>query len=137
MTVTPVNQQPTLSAIASPPSIPEFPVQTPPVEVLPQPESILLSGISAGPGNSGDSVTVIATSSNPGLVNAVVILPNPTGSTDAVAVTPVPGASGSATITVTVTDNGGTGNGGVNSISQSFIVTVTPVNQIPTLNPDR
>ena len=36
-------------------------------------------------------------------------------------------------ITVTVMDNGGTANGGVNSVSQSFTVTVTPVNQAPTL----
>ena len=140
VTVLPVNQQPTLSPITNPPAILEFPVQTPPVEVLPQPESILLSGISAGPGNTGDSVSVIATSSNPGLVTAVVTLPNPTGSTDAVAVTPVPGASGTATITVTVLDNGGTPiggavNGGVYAVSQTFIVTVTPVNQIPTINP--
>ena len=37
-------------------------------------------------------------------------------------------------ITVTVMDNGGTANGGVNSVSQNFTVTVTPVNQAPTLN---
>ena len=136
VTVTPVNQQPTLNAIATPSQqIFEFPVQTPPVQVVPQPTSILLGGIGAGPGDTGQSVTVTATSSNPSLINPVVVLPNPSGSVDALALTPVPGASGSATITVTVTDNGGTQNGGVNAISQSFVVTVTPVNQIPTINP--
>ena len=37
-------------------------------------------------------------------------------------------------ITVTVTDSGANGGGNVNSFSQTFTVTVTPVNQPPTLN---
>ena len=40
--------------------------------------------------------------------------------------------SGVVTITVTVTDNGGTANGGVNTVQQTFTVTVPPVNQQPT-----
>lgn len=44
--------------------------------------------------------------------------------------TPVANANGTATITVTVTDDGGTANGGVNTVSQSFTVTVTPVNTV-------
>src|SRR5262249_9543761 len=44
-------------------------------------------------------------------------------------------ASGTATITVTVSDNGGTANGGVNTFTPRFTVTVTPVNQPPTLHP--
>ena len=135
VTVTPVNQQPTLAAIANPPSIPEFPVQTPPVTVLPQPESILLTGLTAGPGDTGQSLTITATSSNTSVIAPPTVYYTSPASTGAVAYTPVPGASGSATITVTVTDNGGTANGGINTISQSFVATVTPVNQIPTLNP--
>ena len=49
--------------------------------------------------------------------------------------TPVANASGTALITVTVTDNGGTANGGKNTFSETFSITVTPVNQPPTLNP--
>ena len=37
-------------------------------------------------------------------------------------------------ITVTVIDNGGTGNGSVIMFSQQFTVTVTPVNQPPTID---
>ena len=44
-------------------------------------------------------------------------------------------ASGTAVITVTVTDNGGTSNGGKNTFTETFTVTVNPVNQAPTLNP--
>ena len=36
-----------------------------------------------------------------------------------------PNASGTATITVTVMNSGGTANGGVNTFSQTFTVTVT------------
>ena len=61
VTVTPVDQQPTLSPIANPPAILEFPVQTPPVLVLPQPQSVLLTGIGAGPGDTGQSLTITAT----------------------------------------------------------------------------
>src|SRR5213078_2356770 len=42
-------------------------------------------------------------------------------------------ASGSATITVNLKDNGGTANGGVDtSPSQTFAITVNPVNDAPT-----
>ena len=47
----------------------------------------------------------------------------------------LPNVSGTATITVTVMDNGGVANGGVNTFKQTFTVTVSPVNQPPTLNP--
>ena len=56
--------------------------------------------------------------------------PNTTGS---LTFEPTPGTSGTATITVTVLDSGGTANGGVNTFSQSFTVTIVPVNQQPTL----
>ena len=49
--------------------------------------------------------------------------------------TPVLNASGSAVITVTVSDNGGTSNGGINTFTETFTITVSPVNQAPTLNP--
>ena len=42
---------------------------------------------------------------------------------------------GSATLTVTVQDDGGTENGGVNETKMSFLVTVLPVNDAPTLDP--
>ena len=48
--------------------------------------------------------------------------------------TSAPNATGTAVITVTVTDSGGTANGGMNSVSQTFTITVLPVNQPPTLN---
>ena len=49
--------------------------------------------------------------------------------------TPAANASGTATITVQSHDNGGTANGGVDvSTAQTFTITVTPVNDAPTIN---
>src|SRR5205823_2444037 len=40
-------------------------------------------------------------------------------------------ANGSALITMRLQDNGGTAGGGVDAFSQSFTITVTPVNDAP------
>jgi hypothetical protein len=121
--VTPVNDEPTLDSIADPASILEDAgLQT-----------VNLTGISAGPSES-QTLTVTATSNNPGLIpNPVVTYtsPNATGS---LTYAPVANASGSAVITVTITDNGGTANGGDNALTRSFTVNVTPVNDAPTLD---
>jgi len=48
--------------------------------------------------------------------------------------TPAPNANGSATVTVRAQDDGGTANGGVDtSAPQTFTITVTPVNDAPTV----
>ncbi len=48
--------------------------------------------------------------------------------------TPADDANGGATVTVVLTDNGGTANGGVDtSPSVTFTITLTPVNDAPTL----
>ena len=118
----PINVAPTLNPISNPPPILENS----------GPLVINLSGITAGGGQS-QNLAVTDTSSNPALI------PNPTisytspNATGTLVYTPVANASGTAVITVTVMDNGGTANGGVNSVSQSFTVTVSPVNQAPTL----
>ena len=49
--------------------------------------------------------------------------------------TPVANASGSATVTVTAQDNGGTANGGHDTTTATFTITVTAVNDAPTLTP--
>jgi hypothetical protein len=113
VTVNAVNDAPTLDAIASVPSLPaNSGLQT-----------ISLSGISAGPSES-QTISITATSSNPGLIpNPTVVYSSP-GSTGSLTFTPVAGQAGTATITVTVTDNGGTANGGVNTVTRTFTVTV-------------
>ncbi len=123
VTVNAVNDAPALDAIANPAAILEDAAA----------QTINLSGISAGPGET-QTLTITAVSNNPALI------PNPTvnytspSSTGSLVFTPVANQSGTATITVTVTDNGGTANGGVESLVRSFTVTVNPVNDAPTLD---
>jgi hypothetical protein len=94
-------------------------------------QTVNLSGISSGASNQVQTLSVTATSSNPGLI------PNPTvnyaspSSTGTLTFTPAAFAYGSATISVTV-NNGGSSN---NTVVRSFTVTVNQVNYPPTLNP--
>ena len=67
------------------------------------------------------------------------MIPNPAvaytspNATATLTYTPVANANGTATITVVVNDNGGVANGGVNAVTNTFTVTVTAVNDPPTL----
>ena len=120
VTVNPVNQTPTLNALAAVTINENAGVQTVP-----------LSGISSGATNESQTLTVTATSSNTGLI------PNPTvsytspNSTGSISFAPTAFGFGSSTITVTVND-GGTSN---NIVSRTFVVTVNAVNQPPTVDP--
>jgi hypothetical protein len=94
------------------------------------PQTINLTGISSGATNETQTLTVTASSSNPGLI------PNPTvnytspNATGTLSLTPAASAFGSATITVTVNDGATTNN----TVSRSFTVTVRQVNQPPTIS---
>ncbi|WP_425614262.1 DNRLRE domain-containing protein [Anatilimnocola sp. NA78] len=121
VTVNAVNDAPTLNAIANPAPLP----------LNAATQSIPLTGISAGAGET-QSLTVTATSSNPALIANPTIVYSSPGSTGTLTFTPVANQSGTATITVTVTDAGGTANGGVNTTTRTFTVTVSaPVTNVP------
>ena len=117
--VTAVNDAPTLGAILD-------------VTVLEDASAnLLLGGINAGPSNeSAQTVTLSVSSDDPLLFSSLAIGP-PSSGTATLGFTPVPNVSGQATLTVTVTDDGGTTNGGVNSFSRQFRVTITSVNDAP------
>lgn len=125
VTVNAVNDQPVFNAIGN-------------VVVLedptPSPQTISITGVGpgGGPDEAGQTIAFTATSSN------TAIIPNPTvtgsGATRTLSFAPVANANGGpVTITVTATDNGGTANGGVNALTRNFTITVTPVNDAPTL----
>ena len=94
--------------------------------------TIPLTGITAGLGDAGQALTIVATSNNTALIpNPTVIYSSP-NTTGTLVYTPVAG-SGTALITVLVTDSGGIANGGVNTFTRIFAINVTPANQAPTL----
>ncbi len=116
VTVTPVNDAPTINAISDPAAIPADSPQ----------QSVNMSGISAGP-NESQTISITATSSNTGLIpnpSVTYTSPNTSGFLQ---YTPVAGQSGTAVVTVTVMDNGGTANGGVDTTVETFTVEVTAV----------
>ncbi|HEX8144756.1 MAG TPA: tandem-95 repeat protein [Pyrinomonadaceae bacterium] len=119
ITVNPVNDAPTLNAIADLTINEDAPLQT-----------VNLAGITAGGGES-QTLVVTATSNNTGLIpNPAVTYTSPNG-TGSLSFTPAADQSGSALITVTVSDGGGIANGGVETVVRTFTVTVNPVNDAP------
>ena len=123
--VTAVNDEPTLNALTNRSIFQNQP-----------PQMVSLSGISAGGGES-QVLTLSATSNNQTLIPDAnltfpgYVSPSNTGSLSFMSVN---GQSGTAIITVTVMDDGGTSNGGDNSVSQTFTVTVAPCPVISTAN---
>ena len=89
-------------------------------------QTVNLTGITAGGGET-QTLTVTASSNNTALINPSVTYTSP-NSTGTLTFTPAANSFGTATITVTVMDNGGTANGGVDTTSVQFTVTVNSVN---------
>ena len=121
ITVTPVNDAPSITLAATTVTVPE--------------DSSAYSGALAtfttGPADeSGQSITsvTVTANSNPGLFSVA-----PAVSTSGVLTfTPAANVIGSATVTIRAQDNGGTANGGVDtSAAVSFTIAVTGVNDAP------
>jgi len=99
--------------------------------------SVTVTGIAAGP--VGDGLTVVpqavtnltATSSNPALVPDPLVTYTPGATTATLAFTPLANATGTVTITVVAQDNSGTANLGNDRSTNTFTLTVAPVNDAP------
>jgi hypothetical protein len=89
------------------------------------------SAISPGPvSESSQSVSFATSTSNPGLfASGLTVAPDGT-----LTYPPAADAYGSATVTVTAQDDGGTANGGDDSTSASFTITIQPVNDAPSFS---
>jgi hypothetical protein len=119
ITVTAVNDAPTLADIANPAAINEDAAE----------QTVNLSGISTGAPNEIQTLTVTATSGNTGLIAHPTVTYTSPNATATLKYTPVANANGSALITVRVSD-GGTEN---SFVEKTFTVTVNAVNDAPTL----
>ena len=91
------------------------------------PHSVLLTGISAGAGDSGQHFTVSAVSSNPDLVPHPVVNHASPGTAGSLILFANPGTNGVTQITVAVND-------GVSLATQTFDVTVRGLPSISSLN---
>src|SRR5205085_1364390 len=110
------NNAPTLAPLAAT-TIPEDAVQ----------QSVSLTGIATG-GEANQLLVVTATSNNQTLVpnaNLIVTYTSP-NATRTLQYQSVLHQTGTATITVKVQDNGGSANGGSDTTTQSFLLTVSP-----------
>lgn len=109
LTVTPINDAPTLSIISDPAPIHEGATL----------QHIALRGISAGPWES-QLLTVTAASSNPQLVPHPTVIYSSPNELGTLLYAPAAGANGTAVITVTVNDGQSTSH----TVSQTFVVRV-------------
>ena len=115
VTVNPVNDPPTLSPIAG---------QTIAEDTISPPIAFAVNDVDS-PLNA---LVVTATSSNPTLVPDANILLGGNGTNRALIITPLPNQFGVSTITVTASD-------GQASSTALFVLTVNPVNDLPTIAP--
>ena len=87
------------------------------------------SAISKGPADESAQTVSFTTSNDNNALFSVQPGVTPTGT---LVFTPAPNAVGSATVTISLSDTGGTANGGDDtSDSQTFAITVNPVNDAP------
>jgi gliding motility-associated-like protein len=114
VTLTDVNEAPIFNTIAN---------QT--ICAIGDRRSLTIGGISAGP-ESSQTTSFTLNNSNAALFSELTVANN-----GVINYRTTDGKSGVATITVTLKDNGGTANGGVDTYSQSFTITVNP---LPDLN---
>jgi hypothetical protein len=96
------------------------------------PTNISLTGIGTSPDSEQMVTNITATSDNTGLMPNPTVIYTPGNTTGTLSFAPVANSNGGpVTITVVVNDNGGTANGGVDSKTNTFQVTVNAVNDAP------
>jgi hypothetical protein len=87
----------------------------------------LAYGVADGDFHANQTLTVIATSNNTSLIpNPTVTYTSPETS-GTITFKPAPDMIGTANLTLIVNDNGGSSNGGIDTVSASFKVTVNPI----------
>ena len=129
-----------VSTVSKPLTITVFPVNDAPSFAAGQSVTVLedggaysapwATGISAGPPDeSGQTLTFAVTTTNA----ALFAVPPAIDATGRLTFTPAADANGTVVVTVVLRDNGGQANGGVDTaVTQTFTLTITPVNDAPT-----
>jgi hypothetical protein len=123
ITVVPVNDAPTLTALGD--LVMDEDATT---------RNVNLTGINAGGGET-QTLTVTASSSAPAIVPHPAVSYASPSAIGTLSLTPALNASGVVVITVIVGDNGGRDSSGVDAVTNTFTVTVAPVNDPPAFDP--
>ena len=95
---------------------------------------VSLDGVSYGDDVNAQNITISATSSNTDLIDNISITESTSSSGVvfyALGLDPKENMYGNAQISVTVQDDGGTENGGIDTVSETFDIDVYPVNDSP------
>jgi Bacterial Ig-like domain/Bacterial Ig domain/FG-GAP-like repeat len=123
ITVTGINDAPSFTPGANPSG---------PEDAGPQTIANWATAISTGPADeAGQSLTFVVTNNTNAALFSAAPAVAPTGT---LTYTSAPNAFGTAVITLVIQDNGGTAGGGVDtSAPVTFTITVTPINDPPTL----
>ena len=107
------------------------------VDEDPSPITVLLTGI--GTGGDCDAAQIVdsisAVASDNALITGIVVTYVDGDATAGLELTIAPDMNGTATVVVTVMDNGGTEGMGVNTTTDTFMVTVNAVNDAPVVDP--
>ena len=120
ITITPVNDAPSFTKGAD---------QSVAEDAGPQSVTGWATSISPGPADEAAQAVSFSVTNDANALFSVQPAIAPTGT---LTYTPAPNANGSATVSVHVTDDGGTASGGDDtSPTQTFTITVTPVNDAP------
>lgn len=118
VTIVPVNDPPTLDSLSAVIIDEDTPTEIP------------LTGITAGPSNEIQTLTITARSSNPAVMPDPVVTYTSANTTGKVALTFVTNATGAADVIVTVQDDSATNN----IITRTLAVTVRAVNDAPQIS---
>jgi hypothetical protein len=89
--------------------------------------TVSFTGVDDGDFHANQTLTVTATSDNTGLIPHPTVTYTSPDTAGTITFTPVPDTHGTINLTVKVTDNGGSANGGIDTVSTSFKVTVNPI----------
>jgi|GEM_PF-5906794 len=124
ITVLPVNDAPTINDITDR-QVPDDNGQT---------LFVNFSGVTSGPNENLQNLTITASSGNESLIQEVEVIYTPNQSVGLLRMETIPNRDGRTTITVTVKDDGGTVNRGTDTKVVTFDVTVLGQNSAPTLD---
>ena len=89
--------------------------------------TVSFTGVADGDFHTNQTLTVTATSDKTSLIPHPTVTYTSPDTSGTITFAPVPDMIGTAKLTITVSDNGGSSNGGIDTVSTSFTVTVNPI----------